>query len=329
MSLLKPWLFGLIGIVFTTFARGNPPSADEVFNFLELSHAQIRELTEGKAITFSLQSGSADELAVSVVIYIPVPWEKVAKHLPDNDIAIETDVIAYAPLITPTSAEAFAHLIVSTSEADSLLRAKPGDEVNLSAQEIHSIHTLKSAHASIAQHFRTLLSHRVESYRQGGLAAIANYAREETLDSNPSLELRQAANESKLLSQYFPALAKTWLNYPTALPTGAEEQWVWVLKTVENRPNAILRHSILDRWNNGLILLTREFYVTHSYNSSQWINLCLPFHKGTIVIQQVRSFTDRVTGLGGEAKRMIGEEVLKHKMQSAWEYFRDTVVQKP
>jgi hypothetical protein len=62
------------------------------------------------------------------------------------------------------------------------------------------------------EYFREILLQRYEVYRRGGMNAIAPYARKEGRDSKPSLELRQAANANTILSHYFPALGKAWLD---------------------------------------------------------------------------------------------------------------------
>ncbi|MFA5924439.1 MAG: hypothetical protein WC856_24645 [Methylococcaceae bacterium] len=85
------------------------------------------------------------------------------------------------------------------------------------------------------------------------------------------MELREAAHASAILARYFPALSKAWLDYPKTLPPGASEAFPWVQKNVEGRPETILKHRINMDWNGGFLVLTREFYASHSYNSSQWI----------------------------------------------------------
>ena len=123
----------------------------------------------------------------------------------------------------------------------------------MSAHEIDKLKTFKqtlkwTSHRAIedavGEHFREILLQRYEAYRHEGTNAIAPYARKESTDSKPSLELRQAANASSILSRYFPALHKAWLDYPKALPPGASEVFPWVEKNVEGRPAAILRHRI-------------------------------------------------------------------------------------
>ncbi len=154
-------------------------------------------------------------------------------------------------------AASLAPVVLSREEAEALLDAEPGDEFNLSASEIDSFKTLKQTNRpkaiedAVLQHYREILFQRFEAYRRGGTNAIAPYAREESRDSKPSLELRQAANASAILSRYFPALHKAWLDYPKALPPGADEAFPWVEKNVEGRPAVILRHRVSIDWNGG------------------------------------------------------------------------------
>ncbi len=327
-------LIGIGLILSSGMALADPPTAEEVFTLQGVSGQQIGELAQGQAIAYPLRAGSADELSAGIALYLPVPLSKLIHRLQPGDIKVDVDVITYGILSSHAGAHGLGDWAVTAEEAQALLEFVPGDEFNLSAQEIDGFQALKRTQgkklADLAgQYYREILFRRFEAYRLGGVGAIATYAREETLDSSPALELRQAANESKLLAQYFPALSKAWLDYPATLPPGMAEHFMWVRKTVENEPTAILRHVVSTHWNTGLLIVTREFYVEHSYNSSQWITLCLPYRNGTVLFQEVRSFSDQVTGLGGDVKHLIGQEVLKNKMLKTWERFRAGGVEQP
>jgi hypothetical protein len=331
--------FKLIGMglgifLWGQFACAGQPVPAEVFNLLEMNEEQVDELAQGKVLGYTLGEGSADELAVGVARYIPVHVGKVAHHLKKDDPdTMDVDVSASGELSGSGGVAQLGHFLLSKEEAQSLLEAGPGDEFNLSAAEIARFKSfkgkpLKAVLGEMEHQYRELLFHRFEAYRHGGTAALADYAREETLDSSPALELRQAANESKLLAHYEPALYHAWLHYPQTLPKGAEEKFVWVNKTVENRPAAILRHRVSIDWGGGALVLTREYYAAHSYNSSQWLTGCLPWRDGTVVFQQVRTFTDQVAGVGTEAKHFIGRELLKDKMLKSLERLRVVVMEK-
>ncbi|MGZ8915556.1 MAG: hypothetical protein ACXW1Z_20930 [Methylobacter sp.] len=315
------WLLGVSFILLGFPAFAEPPAVEEVLGVLGMTKNQIAKLAQGgKPITYALSESSTDELAMGIAWHLPVPLAKVAKHLQqENPDPLDIDVTAYGLLTEHAGAASLAPVVLSSEEAEALLDAGPGDQFNLSAHEIDSLKTLKQTSTKVIEdvvtrHYREILFRRFEAYRRGGTNAIAPYARGESRDSKPSLELRQAVNSSAILPRYFPELYKAWLDYPKSLPPGAEEAFPWVEKNVESRPAVILRHRISIDWNGGLLVLTREFYAPHSYNSSQWITGCLPYRGGTVVFQQVRTYTDQVAGIASNVKHLIGRNLLKDKM---------------
>jgi len=319
------WLLGSSSILPATPAFAAPPAFEEVLSVLGMDQGQVAELAQGHPVVYDLTEVRADELAAGIVWLLPVPLIKVTEHLrQENPDPLDVDVSAYGLLKERGDSASLAPVTLSREEAEALSAVEPGDEFNLSAAEIDSFQSLKqSAKAfggAVLPHYREILFQRFKAYRRGGTSAIARYAREEGPDSQPSLELRQAANASPILNRYFPALHKAWLDYPQPLPPGAAEVFPWVEKKVENRPAVIFRHRISTDWDGGILVLTREFYAPHSYNSSQWITGCLPYRNGTLVFQQVRSYTDQVTGIGSDVKHIIGRKLLKDKMLKSFEH---------
>ncbi|MCL7421209.1 MAG: hypothetical protein M8364_09940 [Methylobacter sp.] len=296
------------------------PTVEEALSELGMDRSEIAELARGGPVTYALSENSDAELAMGIAWYLPVPLEKVARQLRQNNPdPLDFDVIASGALNQLDGAASLASVVLSRKEAEALLDVEPGDEFNLSASEIDSFKTLRQRFSDviedvILQRYREVLFQRFEAYRRGGVHAIAPYAREPGRDSQPAQELRQAASASAALLRDFPALYKVWLHYPESLPSGAEEAFPWVEKTVEGRPAVILRHRVSTDWNGGVLTLTREFYAPHSYNASQWITGCLAYRDGTVVFQEVRSYTDQVTGIASDVKHMIGRRLLKDKM---------------
>ncbi|MDD5502718.1 MAG: hypothetical protein PHH26_04545 [Candidatus Thermoplasmatota archaeon] len=328
-TIASAWILGIIFILLGIPAFAESPRVEEVLRVLGMDKGQIAELAQGQPVAYALREGSADELAVGLVWYLPVSLDKVTGQLRLEDTdPLDVDVTAHGILTEHSGASSLAHVVLSKEEAQALLDAEPGDEFNLSAHEIDKLKAFKETlkrtpqraiEDAAGEHFREILLQRYKAYRRGGTNAIAPYARKESTDSKPSLELRQAANASAILSHYFPALHKVWLDYPKALPPGVSEVFPWVEKNVEGRPAAILRHRININWNGGVLVLTREIYALHSYNSSQWITGSLPYRGGTVVFQQVRSFTDQVAGVASDVKHIVGRELLKDKMLKSFD----------
>ncbi len=329
LAVALAWLLGITIILQGMPVFADPPAAEEVLGALGMDKGQIAELAQGQPITFTLAENRDDELAAGIALYLPTPVAKVAKYLRQkNPDLLDVGVTAHGLMSVNGGANSLAAFVLPKDEAQTLLNAEPGDEFNLSAAEIYSFKTIrktpkrtphKAIRDAVIQHYREILFQRFQAYRRRGTHAIAPYARDESPDSKPSLELRQAAKASVFLARYLPALYKAWLDYPKPLPKGANEDFLWVSKNVENRPAAILRHRVSINWNGGVLVLVREFYAPHSYNSSQWITGCLPFRNGTVVFQQVHSYTDQVAGAASDVKHIAGRELLKDKMLKSFD----------
>lgn len=139
--------------------------------------------------------------------------------------------------------------------------------------------------------------------------------------SNAALELKRylngklfqknahkATQDSKLLTRYFPELYKALLNYPSPLPAAAEEKFFWLNREVQSRPTAILVHRVMLSAGTGGVIVSRQFYAGHSYNSNQLTVVCLPYRDGSLVFYMNRTFTDQVAGSGSSLKHSIGNE---------------------
>jgi transcriptional regulator with XRE-family HTH domain len=293
---------------------------EEVLSVMGMDKGQIAELAQGKPVTYALPESNDTDLAMGIALYLPVPLAKMSEYLlQENPDPLDVDVITHGLLTEHGGSASLAPATLSSEEIEALLAVEPGNKFNLSAAEINSFKAFKqmpskAAEDSALQHYREILFQRFKAYRHGGISAIAPYLRDDSLESEPSLELRQAASASVVLSRYFPSLYKAWLDYPQPLPPGADEAFPWVEKKVESRPAVILRHRVSTDWNGGILVLTREFYAPHSYNSSQWLTGCLAYRDGTVVFKQVHSYTDQVAGIASDVKHIIGRELLKDKL---------------
>lgn len=319
------WLLNICFILPGIPVFAEPPVVEEVLGVLGMDKAQITELAQGQPVAYALSEESSDELGAGVVWYTQTPLTKVAGHLrltyPDS---LDVNVTAHGLLTEHGGVDSLASVVLSKKEAQALLDAEPGEEFNLSTDEIISLQSVirtppKAIEDAVGQHYRKILFKRFEAYRNGGTFALAPYAREDDMSSRPSQELHQAAIASAILARYFPALHKAWLNYPQVLPPGTEETFPWVKKNVEGRSAAVLRHRVTSDWNGGVLVLTREYYAMHSFNSSQWITGCLPYRDGTLVFQQIHSYTDQVTGIASSVKHVVGRKLLKDKMLKSFE----------
>jgi len=61
----------------------------------------------------------------------------------------------------------------------------------------------------------------------------------------------------------------------------------------------------------GGIIVSRQFYVGHSYHSSHVVAGCVLYKEGAQVLYSTRSSTDQVAGMGSSLKYSIGRDKKK------------------
>ena len=302
---------------FSVFAASLPDS-QELIQQLGVSQQDLTKLDQGEIIYFNVAESHEKELAAGAAIYLPAAPAKIVGLIKSKGLAsIDTAVTAEGLIqsqATPDTFKGFGFKAGSDEAAD-FLAATPGSQFNLSTEEFQALKSVNPAQPDAASAtYRTVLWQRWQAYRKNGLKGIAPYDRGNGTEANPGGELRTATLDSKVLARYFPELYKAWLNYPAALPTGAEETFIWRNRQVESRPTALLVHRVLLSAGAGEVILSRQFYAGHSYNSNQLTIACLPYRDGTLVFYANRTFTDQVAGFGSSLKHSVGGEQARSEM---------------
>jgi hypothetical protein len=317
----------LTGTLFSVpVAAEEIPDPQQALQSLGIGAAQIARLERGEIVTYDVNETSQKELAIGVAMILPVALPQVADYIKRSSLGVsESNVLASGSLASNADINSFGKFAFTDKELDeakAFLEAEPGEKFNLSKAELDS---LKNLHDSLKdaddkallkaanQQYRKILLHRFQAYRKSGLSGIATYSRSKS-NADPAAELRSDAINSKAWVRYFPELLQVWLNYPAALPPNTTEQFMWANRDIEDRPTAILNHRIILTANASYILLSRQFYVGHSYNSSHMVAGGLSYKNGTLVFYSTRSSTDQVTGIGSNLKHSIGREQMEKEM---------------
>lgn len=307
---------------FPTHAE-NIPDLQSLIHQFGIQYQSLTSLEQDKTIFFNVAENHEKELAAGVVIYMVVTPDKVIEFIKNNGMAsveVEVTLQDFIPLNATLETFNRFNFEGGSREATNFLAAKSGNQFNLSAQELQTVRSINPIIASpiplASQVYREILWQRWQDYRKKGLKGIAAYDRSAGKTADPAKELLVASLNNKILVNYFPDLYKIWLNYPVALPAGVDEHFFLINRQVESRPTVDLVHRIILTADTGGIILSRQFYVGHSYNSNQLMLICLPFRNGSLVFYVNQTFTDQITGFGSSIKRPVGREQMRRRMDS-------------
>ena len=301
----------------------NVPDLQELIHQFGIQHQSLTSLEQNKTIFFNVAEHHEKELAAGVAIYMAARPNKVIEFIRHNGMAsVETEVTAQDFIPPHATLDTFNIFSFENGsrEAANFLVTKPGSQFNLSDRELQTLQSIDPTNINPAplasQTYRKILWQRWQDYRSKGLKGIAAYDRGAGKTADPARELLVATMNNKILASYFPKLYQVWLNYPAVLPAGADEQFFLIIRQVEGRPTADLVHRIILAADTGGIILSRQFYVGHSYNSNQFTIICLPFRDGSLVFYVNQTFTDQITGFGSSIKRPIGREQMRRRMDN-------------
>jgi hypothetical protein len=330
------WLIMLGCALTLNLASADFPPAEELAGNVGIPSSELANLDKGKVISWKYAENTDKELADGIAIYLPVPLAKVIDYVKKGDFAgLDSTVTSKGNISDNAGVGAFKPFALTGDEAQDLLNVESGDKFNLSTAEIASFADLKNSlqgaddkavAQAVSKRYREILAQRYQAYRQNGLSGIATYDRGGE-QADPASELRTAAERgSPMLVNHFPDLYQAWVNYPQALPDGVTETFFWQNSKVEDRPTAILAHRLVQSTDNSALVLRRQFYVGHSYNSSQFVAGCLPYKDGALVFYALRSSTDQVAGIGSGMKHSIGRDRMKAEMVKQLQRLRTSLI---
>jgi hypothetical protein len=73
-----------------------------------------------------------------------------------------------------------------------------------------------------------------------------------------------------------------------------------------------------------LVLLSRDFYVGHSFNDSQAAAGALPVNDGVVIFYANRTASDQVAGFMSSMRHSIGRGMMRDSLVEAMEEIRTT-----
>ena len=325
-------VFSLIGscLLFAAAysASAQLPDAEDFLHDVGFSPDEIAQVRAGRFVERGMNASDARELDTALAFLVHTSPTALANQLRKGLLdRVDPNTIASSEIDGAPNAASFAKLTLepdAEKRAKAYVDAKPGEDLNLSPEEIAEFHALGSAAstAAVDATLRSVLLARLQAYEAKGLAGIAPYARSDHKTRSPADDLRSATTASKRLETLVPAAYHALLAYPSAKPAGFEEAYEWSQFRAHDVPTIALTHTFFIPEGQAWVIAQRQFYVSSGYNCEQAISALLPMQQGTLVIYANRTSTDQVAGFGGSAKRAIGSRLLSGEIEKLYQDVR-------
>jgi hypothetical protein len=311
------------------------PTLDEVLQAIGFSAKDKQALLAGKIISKDLKQVQEKEIVAAAAMRLPVPLSKIEDiYGHGGGVKADPDNIGFGILKTPFDESDWENVGFNPAEKDEINRiisAKPGSDLNLSAQEFATLReTLGGVKAdqpeaavAVSKAYRNILIGRFNSYLEKGLNGIAPYDRGSGKTSSPADEIRAAWEvENHFMEGHFPTFVRAFSAYPESQPPEISHEIHWRKQRVEGRPAFILEHSRLQTGENYILATNIQFFVGHTYNSQVVVWLLLPYEGDTLVFAANSTSTDAIAGLFSGIASSVGQDRMKAEIKSYFESAR-------
>ena len=293
--------------------------ATELLADLPLTYGELERVLRGELVSRTVKRTLDRDLVVSMTFLTKAPRNRVVRLLSEAGVAhVNPEVAAFGEIQGYGTVEDFQAVQLGPhgqEEAQRYISAQGGDTLNLAASEIAEFNALaaagESAPAAVEAELRQLLLARHRAYKTQGLVGIAPYARANGKPHYPANDMRRATDELRVVKKYLPALYDLLLSYPNRPPLGFRESFFWLNYDVDDRPNLILTHRMAVPLGEVYAVVSRQFYVSHGYDSAQEIAMLIPTPAGTVVFYQNRASSDPAAGFNAVMKRALARTAMR------------------
>jgi hypothetical protein len=308
-------------------------SAEAVADAMGFGAGDRAKLEAGEIVSTEIEETTEKQLAVALALKVPATLEDVAASVAEGTTLEANKAIKAHGEIDPAQAgeAAFAAITLDAGEVERLLEVEPGSELNLSSDEIAVFQDLAqqydasdpAAADAVNAAWRQVLAGRLQAYLDGGLDGIAPYDRGGD-SSSAAEDLKAAAEGSKLVQQAVPELYQAFLAYPNQSVADVEHRFFWTEQVADDRPVYVLTHRMAQQRPDMLVVLSRDFYVSHSFNASQGAAGALPVEGGVVIFYGNRTSSDQVAGFMSGMRHEIGRGMMRDSLVAAMEDIRAT-----
>jgi hypothetical protein len=300
-----------------------PPSFDEVISLLQLDPSVKQRALAGEIVMLDRNDSMDRELAIALIAVIKRPYDEVIGALKgDRLFQFNQFILEFSQIEGTPDVSKFQELGYTASEADevkALLAAEPGEQFNLSTEEIARLQKLRGKTEGlddaalieiVNNELREFLAERLRRYQVIGLDGIAAYQRSPENTTSPVEELNAATLAMEDIKRSVPNFYRILQNFPDARVQEVEHRFYVFKLNIDERPGFVLSHRIYFFGAKFALLAERHIYAPHFYNSLQLVTGVIPHKNISVVFYGNRTYTDQVAGFGSSVKHSVGGEQL-------------------
>ena len=270
------------------------------------------------------------QIASAAFLYVPAPLSDIREVLEAGRPYTRGTTVA-EQLEGPDATVTVVGTKTPLGDRDlrTLENVKPGDKLNLSAEEIRWLQGKDPNHPQATQDFQAtfneILTERYRAYRDKGASGVAPYQRSRTKQYLPSEALIEGSKSAEVLQEYFPEFFDTLVNYPQVEGPGVVDRFYALEQEVEKRRQFVLNHWFVSSADDHVLVAQRHYYVSHTYNVLQLIFIALPYRDGTLIGMLNQTFTEQVTGLTAGVAHKIGRGMIADEIEKSFEWLQEAV----
>ncbi|MDK3159892.1 hypothetical protein QPK87_25500 [Kamptonema cortianum] len=307
-----------------------PVSLESVAKRASLTDADLARMRQGQVVYRNASGTRPNQLFVSAFFLQKHPLADFEAQIRAGRIVNTAQsalaATAVESALSNTTIADILNRTLTDDEAQRYQNAAPGLSLNLSTDELSLFQSVKSGDTPLKETIAPILSgileKRYNDYLTGGCKAIAPYARSSG-SSSPGKEIVTGAGFVPTLFPDMAGFKDIVSNFPGGQPPGAEEFFQFICQRIESRPDYILGHfSFYKPDTASFIAISRQFYVSHSYNCLIIVVGAVETPDGLFVFYYNSTFTDLVTGFIGGVKKSVGQSQMKGDIVKQLDDFR-------
>jgi hypothetical protein len=301
---------------------------EAVHKMLESSGLSInyKDIESGKTVVIARedQEKTDSSIALSMVLYVKAPYKKVLQTIKKGEGRLSgyKDSKRIGIKDIKNLQHDFSNIGFTDGEMDEVekLFAYNGDNTfNLSEDEIKKLKILiKKSHKTkreIASSFyQEILKDRLEAYLENGINGISAYEHSSKGDTVED-GFKKSSFGMSVFRNKFPDMYKDYMNYPKDKAKDIKDRFFIIKDKIDGRVAFILKHQMLKKRENLILIAERQFYISSSLDAIQTQILCTPYKNGTLVTLSSQSYTDKVAGFGRSVAIKIGRHMMEKQIR--------------